>query len=67
MKTTRFKPFGFTLPNLPKPVYNWLKDCRDRHQVSWFVIIVAAAKALEELEQRDPVEINRVLTWAKKF
>lgn len=59
--------FGFTLPNLPKPIYTWLKDFRDRKQMSWLTAVVTAIKALEELEKRDAGQLEQVITWAKKF
>ena len=45
--------YGFKIPNLPKPTYEYVKVVRERTGLSPWQVIVLALKALEHLGKSD--------------
>lgn len=46
--------FNFTIPNLPKSWYEYLREVRDAQGISPWQVIVLALMALEHVSKTDP-------------
>ena len=48
-----FKPFTFTVPSLPKPVYDMVRHLSETHRVSQWHVVVAGVTVLARMEETD--------------
>ena len=59
---TQFRGFTFSIPNLPKDWYEYLKHVREGTGLSPWQVVILALMALKELAQAGD---TRVLEWVE--
>ena len=59
------KHFGFSIPSLPKPVYEVMRDLCKRADVSQWHTVIMGVILLAELEQSEPARVQALAERVK--
>lgn len=62
----KFHGFMFTIPNLPKPVYEYLKVIREKTGLSPWQVVIVALRALEHVAVVDGETALRLVEDVKR-
>ena len=58
--------YGFNLPNLPRDVYQYLKQVREAQHLSPWQVVVLALTALESMSREHPVKALQLVEQVKR-
>lgn len=66
MDGTGLTRYGFNLPNLPRDVYQYLKQVREAQHLSPWQVVVLALMALELVSREHPEEALELVERVKR-
>ena len=60
------RPYGMTLPFLPREWYDYLQTFRQEHSLTQWQTIILALTALQELAKRDPQALDGAVATVRE-